>query len=183
LVWVDRAGRTTAVTDSVEMYQTQLRLSPDGNRLAVEIETPEGDDDIWILDLERGTRVRLTDEGRNNRPVWSPDGTRIAFSSDRSDGGSLYWRNSNGSGEATLLLSREREQYPESWSPDGRAISFLEAPAYGRTRDVWILPLEGEPFAFTKTASYERQAAFSPDGHWLAYVSDESGKDEVYLQA
>ena len=183
LVWVDRAGRTTAVTESVEMYQEQQRLSPDGKRLAVEIETPEGDGDIWILDLERGTRVRLTDEGRNTRPVWSPDGTRIAFFSDRSDNGNLYWRPSDGSGETTLLLSRERGQFPESWSPDGRAISFLEAPATGSTRDVWILPLEGEPFAFTDTASYERQAAFSPDGHWLAYTSDESGQDEVYLQA
>ena len=138
--------------------------------------------DIWIYDAERGTRMRLTVEGGNGFPVWAPDGKRITFASDRSGGSSnLYWKPADGSGEAQVLLTRETSQMPISWSPDGKTLAFFESNP-NNDLDIWTLSEEGDATPFVATSFEERSPMFSPDGRWIAYVSDESGQDEVYVQ-
>ena len=179
-VWVDREGRATALIEDQQEY-LRPRLSPDGTKVAVMISSA-GRNDIWIYDLERSPRFRLTVEGENRTPVWTPDGKRVTFSStSTANYAALYWRQADGSEEVELLLSRESRLYPISWSPDGQILAFYEiTPTNGR--DIWVLPLEGEPSDFLATSFNERSPEFSPDGKWLAYVSNESGRDEVYVQ-
>jgi len=165
------------------------RLSPDGRRVAFAI--PQDIDDlgsradIWIQDLERATRTRVTFEGLNRFfPVWAPDGTRIMFGSSRpgTRGYDVYWTQADGSGGEEPLVGDQYNQFPTSWSPDGRALAFYEDHPETR-RDVWVLSMGAERTRspILKTPFQERAPAFSPDGRWLAYVSDESGRDEVYV--
>ncbi len=181
LVWVDRQGQTTPFIAQRSNYRYP-RISPDGSRVAVAHGKP-GRRDIWIYDAVRGTRERLTVVGNNNLPVWSPSGTRIAFASNRSGGMNPHWRSADRSDEAERLSTSEHQQLPISWSSDGRTLAFYEVnPATGR--DIWILPLEGDrtPRPFLATSFSERAPTISPNGRWLAYVSNESGQDEVLVQ-
>ena len=134
--------------------------------------------DIWVFDLERGTRTRLTFEGDNDNPVWTPDGERITYSAAED----IHWKRADGSGDAELLLTGEYPLIPCSWSPDGNVLAFFETK--DSQRDIWVLPLEGDRgrIPFFVTPFNERSPSFSPDGRFVAYVSDESGRDEVYLQ-
>jgi serine/threonine protein kinase/dipeptidyl aminopeptidase/acylaminoacyl peptidase len=183
LIWVDRNGKAAGTVGSPALYENP-RLSPDGKHVAVQ--RPEGGGDIWIFDLERGNSTRFTfDPASDNDPVWSPDGTRIAFVSNR-DGGvfNLYQKNSSGTGEDELLLKTANNKLIDDWSPDGRYILYEEEDPKTKT-DLWILPTFGDrkPVRFLATLFNERGASFSPDGHWIAYQSDESGGKQVYVQS
>ena len=182
LAWVDRQGHVTPLSADPAVYLTP-RLSPEGDRVAVAI-----GQDVWVYYIEQGTRTRLTFDGETNGdPVWSPDGSRIVFRSrkDASDF-DTYRMRADGSGEVEpLLVVPEIAHNPHSVSPDGKLLAFYEwVPAAHRDRDIWLLPLEGEqaPEPFAVTPFNERSPSFSPDGRFLAYVSDESGQDEVYVQ-
>jgi serine/threonine-protein kinase len=184
LVWVDRQGRVEPVTDERQAFAS-LRLSPDGRQLAVDVETSTNSD-IWLYDLTRGTRNRLTFEKDNFRPVWTPDGRHLIFSSNREGLMNLFRKSVNGSGDAERLMpSVFGWQFPTGVSPDGRFVAFAqEEPETGW--DLWVVPLEGdgarEPQPFVRTRFFEAQAAFSPDGRWLAYISNESGRYEVHVR-
>ncbi len=183
LVLVERGGRDTPLAEITGQY-VYPRFSPDGQRVAVAIAAvPENsaDADVWVLEVERGARTRLT-FGGNNRffPTWTPDGLRVAFGSIEGD---LYWAPADGSGEREGLLVREGLQFVTSWAPDGGALAFYENNP-DTARDLWVLSLDGEPTPspFHVTPFEERAPTFSPDGRWLVYVSDESGQDEVYVR-
>ena len=126
LVWVDREGLATPLIEDRQGYR-RPRLSPDGQRVAVEVQLV-ANSDIWIYDIGRGTRMRLTVEGINQSPVWTPDGTRVTFSSDRDDPQNLYWKPADGSGQAELLLNMNslNSLIPTSWSPDGESLAFYD---------------------------------------------------------
>jgi len=135
--------------------------------------------DIWVYDVQRRTRRLLTFEGHNWSPVWSPDGARIAFSSNR-DGfvQNLYWMAADGSGQERLTRS-DRRQEPLSWSPDG-VLAFRE----DGSRDIWVLDVDGDrqPRQFTDSPFYEGWPMFSLDGKWIAFASNESGRYEVNVR-
>ena len=165
------------------------RLSPDGRRIALGIAGQ--DTQVWLYDLSRDTLTRLTLEGNfNNRPVWTPDGKRVAFVSTQGGPQNLYWQLADGNGAPERLTNDEHTQTPNSWSPDGQLLAFNEInPTAGP--DIWVLRL-GVPSAgsgqvrkaepFVRTPFNEGAPRFSPDGLWLAYVSDESGRNEIYVQ-
>jgi serine/threonine-protein kinase len=180
LVWVDRQGLAGVLPASPRRYKYP-RLSPDGGRLAVNIVGPESD--VWLYDLSGETLTRLTFEGDNERPVWTPDGKRVTFASRRAGPFNLFWRSADGSGSDERLTTGEHFQNPESWSSDGRVLAFQEVNPTTNS-DIWVLPLEGErqPRPFLRTPFNEADATFSPDGLWLAYASDESGQYKVYVQ-
>ena len=180
--WFDLSGNAAGSVDQPGDYR-QLRISPDGNRAAVSRFLTQKED-IWILDLVRGSSTRLTFEGtRQQNPVWSPDGSLVAFSSDRGRPAELYVKASDGSGSETLLFSSNETKRPEDWSPDGQFLLFtsFNASVHG---DLWALPLKGDrkPFPVLRTPFSETDARFSPDGKWIAYTSNETGKNEVYVR-
>jgi Tol biopolymer transport system component len=184
LFWRDRTGKQTSVLGDRAGYM-DLRLSPDHQKVAVSMLDPRvGPPDIWIYDVARGLRSRFTfDPAADRWPVWSPDGTRVAFSSNRTGLFKLYVRSYAGSGTEEPVLESDRDQILSDWSPDGRYLLY-ETRGDPKTRsDVWAVPLTGErkPFPVLQTTYREVEAMFSPDGHWVAYNSDESGRSEVYV--
>jgi Tol biopolymer transport system component len=184
LFWRDRTGKQTSVLGDRAGYM-DLRLSPDHQKVAVSMLDPRvGPPDIWIYDVARGLRSRFTfDPAADRWPVWSPDGTRVAFSSNRTGLFKLYVRSYAGSGTEEPVLESDRDQILDDWSPDGRYLLY-ETRGDPKTRtDVWAVPLIGDrkSFPVLQTAYREVEAMFSPDGHWVAYNSDESGRSEVYV--
>ena len=173
LVWVNRNGTEQVLPAPAQAYR-YARLSPDGRRIAVESESQ-----IWIYDLARDTLTRLTFEGTSNiNPVWTPDGKRITFDSTTN----LFWQMADGSGGLERLGTSQYAQVPRSWSPDGQLLAFHENNPTTK-KDIWVLRLsdhKAEPFL--RTPFNEGGPVFSPDGHWLAYISDESGRPEIYVQ-
>ena len=184
LVWVDRNGEENPFIDE-SRGSSYPRLSPDEGRVAYVNTEIDGHQDIYILDVARGTRTRLTVEGESNRwPIWTPDGNRMAFTSIGDDSlYALYWKPTDGSGPAEKLLEKsERWLFPHSWSPDGRVLSYYETETTtDGNKDLWVLPIDGEPQPFVVTPFREVSPIFSPDGQWIAYVSTESGEQEVYV--
>jgi len=182
LVWVDLNGNVTAIGGQGSSY-LQPRLSPDGGSIAATVGEELGVREIEILNLKRGSQTRLTFESTNAQPLWSPDGRRVVFSSSRDGGWNLYQRAADGNGTATLLLASDNELWAHDFSPDGKLLIYWEIDSE-TARDLWILPLEGDPTPkpFLVTPYNERAAVFSPDGRWIAYVSDESGRDEVHVR-
>ena len=181
-VWVDRQGKVKPMPMPAQIYGTP-KLSPDGKQLAIVVAAATTD--VYIYDIARGRETRLTLEGNNGGPVWTPDGKRVTFSSDREGEGkrNLFWKPVDGSGEAKLLYSSQHSLYPFSWSPDGKLLAFYEIhPTTGA--DIWVLSLEGarEPELIIGTEFYEWGPVFSPDGRWIAYISDKDGKFQVYVQ-
>jgi len=177
LVLVDRAGRS-APSGFAQPFVQHPRFSPLGRLLAIDVGF--GPADIWTFDLARGTRTRLTTDGENQRSTWSPDETRIAFGS----GSRIVWRAADGSGGTTVVAERESIPFVDSWSPDGSLLAFEETnPATGW--DIWVVPVEGDhkPSPFLATSFNETDGTFSPDGRFMAYTSDESGRFEVYVRA
>jgi Tol biopolymer transport system component len=156
-------------------------LSGDGKRLAVAIRDPgSGRRDIWVFDLERDTASRLTfDPADDLNAAWSPDGTRIAFTSDRRGHRDLYVKKADGTGPDDLLLESATPKSIENWSPDGRWIAYNE----NNGNDIWTLAFDKrKPEPFLRTPFREQRPRFSPDGRWVAYNSNETGHAEVYVQ-
>ena len=182
LAWVDRTGRSLGPVGPPGEYRT-LRLSPDGRKLAVEKYGPTGDSDIWILDIARNVLTPLThDEGLESKPTWSPDGREIVFSSHGTGSRNGVTRISVASGEEKVLLPIFGNfEWTEDWSPDGRTLTFDHVESSRIT--FWLLPLEGErkPVAFRQGPYHSGGAVFSRDGRWIAYVSTESGRPEVFI--
>ncbi len=173
LAWVDRNGTAQRLVAPLNPYEFP-KLSPDGRRAAVTLEGIVRT--LWIYDFGRETLTRLLDGGY---PVWTPDGKRMTYSSGRN----LFWKPVDGSGAEERLTTSEYQQYPVSWSPDARFLAFVEyRPTTGS--DIWVLPMEGDrkPQPWLQTPSNESNPMFSPDGRWLAYVSNESGRYEVYVR-
>jgi Tol biopolymer transport system component len=186
LSWFDRTGNVVAAFGDVGVYRS-LALSPDGKRVAFERVDLQnaGNRNIWLYEFARGVTTRFTfDLSWNSNPVWSPDGNRVIFLSNRSGVFDLYQKTSNLAGEDELVYKSNEFKNPSSWSPDGRFLLYYNPvpPAH-----IWILPLGGA-VADRKSVPAERsefnQAAgrFSPDGRWIAYSSDESGKDQIYVR-
>ena len=161
------------------------RFSPDGTRVAFAAQNA-GEADVWVLDIERGTRTRLTSEGLNRYfPVWSPDGSQVAFADGAGATNRVLLTSADGSGEPETLLDRDERQFPTSWIANGNVMTIYIDSADSTARDLYMLPLDGDltPELFLATPFQERGASFSPDGQWIAYVSDESGQDEVYVRS
>jgi dipeptidyl aminopeptidase/acylaminoacyl peptidase len=180
LTWFDRAGKTLGAM-SAPPDASGIRISPDGRRAGVN-HTVQGDMDIWSLDGTRASRL-TSDAARDRDPIWSSDGTRIVFSSNRKGHFDLYQKPSSGGGSEAPLLESAQDKVPHDWSADGRYIVYDSIdPQSGD--DLWILPLDGDrtPWPFLKTNFAERYAQFSPDGRWVAYASNESGRFEIYVR-
>ncbi len=184
LAWFDGKGKELGFLGDAAQY-FGLRLSPDGKKAAVDlVDSTTGNWDVWIYDLGRELRNRFTfDPAFDRYPIWSPDGSRIVFASSRKGPFSLYVKPSSGAAPEELLLQTETNLYPSDWSRDGRYLLYSpDDPKTGR--DLWALPLFGDrkPFPFLQSEFNEREfARFSPDGKWVAYVSDESGGEQVYV--
>jgi Tol biopolymer transport system component len=142
--------------------------------------------DIWVLDLLRGVTSRLTfDPAIDNLPIWSPDGQRILFPSNRKGSFDLYIKAASGAGqEEPLIKMGTPTGWATDWSRDGRFILY-QIPGAKTGQDLWIAPQFGDrkPFPYLQTQFNEQAGAFSPDGRWIAYVSDESCRNEIYVQA
>jgi serine/threonine protein kinase len=194
LIWFDQQGKELSVAGqhgSIYAY-FDLALSPDGTRLAasrIDLSMAGSQLGIWLLDFARNVSTRFTfDPAPDLSPVWSPDGSRIAFAAVRTGRTGIYQKASNGAGtEQVLIGATEDAKVPSDWSRDGRFL--LYAVQDPRTKaDLWALPLAsdgkpaGAPIPFVNTEFNEDQGRFSPDGHWVAYVSDESGRSEIYVQ-
>jgi serine/threonine-protein kinase len=134
--------------------------------------------DIWVYEVNRRRRIRLTFEGISSAPVWTPDSNRVTFRSGSNN--DIYWKQADGSGEIELLWESIALLNPAWWSPDGQTLAFYQTDT--GLRDIWMLRSEGDASPFLATSFDENSPMFSPDGHWVAYVSDESGRDEVYVQ-
>ena len=177
---MDPDGNELEIIGEVGRYQ-QIRLSPDEKKLAVTLfDSRTGTADLWLYDISRQAKSRVTfDDANDEAPVWSPDGDRIAFQSSRTGAGDIYVRQSGGGAAAELLYSSERIDSPEDWSPDGAYIAFDKGAG---NNDLWILPVDGDREAFPLIESEfdVGYARFSPDGHWIAYISNESGRYELY---
>ena len=186
LAVVDRAGNASTLALPPRGFGA-VRFSPDGRRIAIAVQGADGPQpDIWTLDLVGKTFRRVTFDDRSLGPVWSPDGRWIAFASKpkgRVYGWAIRWTPADGSDSAETLLSNERGGIPGDFTPDGEALLFQQRrPATGW--DVWMLPIKGErmPRPYLAGPSDEHSPVVSPDGKWLAYVSDESGREEVYVR-
>lgn len=180
LVWVDRRGTAQPLRVPVRDYAIP-RLSPDGGRLAITIF--ENKPDIWVYDVRRETLTRLTFEGYNWNPVWTPDGTRVTFTSYNNGSSHLFLKPADGSGAEEELGSAEVATLtPQSWSPDGQVLTLSGLQASTRSWDVWMLSREGKSSPLLQTRFTEGSGTLSPDGRWLAYVSNESGAYQVYVQ-
>jgi eukaryotic-like serine/threonine-protein kinase len=206
LLRIERDGRSAPLIDARAAYESPA-LAPNGRQVAVTVASEAGSD-VWIIDLDRHTRVRFTAGGGSAFPVWARDGSRIAFQAGARGPWNLFskpidertaaepllppaepaaanrsWPNAG----ANLLpgplptLSGAGPQFPSSWAPDGLTFAFHERKPNGE-RDIWTVSPGSEPLPFLLTPFDEHSPRFSPDGKWLAYVSDESGQDDVYVQ-
>jgi Tol biopolymer transport system component/DNA-binding winged helix-turn-helix (wHTH) protein len=185
-VWFDRSGKEIgnvgdSVSASTGLFNPSLSL--DGQRVAL-YQLVNGNADVWLLETRRGVFSRFTSDVADDvMPVWSPGGDRIVFSSNRRGIADLYQKSVTAGGSEELLLSTAQTKIATDWSPDGRFVLFnSEDPK--RSSDIWALPLDGngKPFPAVQTGFEEQNGQFSPDGNWIAYQSDESGRVEIYVQ-
>ena len=187
LTWVDRAGNEEPLPLDPALYRI-ARVSPDGRRIALDRGRPNARD-LWVFDLARDTLSPLfLDPGDDESPVWTPDGRQIVFTSGRDGEANLHLREADGTGPVERLSASEDLQWPQSWSPDGRTLVFSRrvrtGPAVAQTLDTMMIRLDADRTVSPLLASEftESNPAVSPDGRWIAYRSDESGRNEVYVQ-
>jgi len=185
LEWFDRSGQLLGEVGTPEPYG-EASISPDGATAVVNIrDAASSNRDLWLVDLERQLKTRFTfDPAQDWISVWSPTGDRIAFSSERSGSGDLYIKSVTGGGEAELLFDDNTQKYPASWSSDGRYLLYESWGTDGAS-NLFALDLDdgGEPIAIQPADFTQRIPVISPNGRWLAYISDESGHDEIYVTA
>jgi dipeptidyl aminopeptidase/acylaminoacyl peptidase len=183
LVWLDRQGTRVGTLGDRADYM-DVELSPDGTRAAVSVLDPARNTrDIWLYDVARGIRTRFTDDPANEvSPVWSPEGAAIVFDSNRKKNADLYQKVSSGVQAEQTILQNGQTERAWSWSRDGRYLLYTIGDGVP-TFDLWVLPLFGDqkPFPFLATPFAETRAKFSPDGRWVAYTSNESGRAEVFV--
>ena len=187
--WIDRTGKTSLLRSAVSDWSNPS-FSPDGQRLAIDIHDGTHTD-VWVYEWARDTLSRLTfDRADDARPVWSPSGRYIAFASSRGGVPNLYLQRSDGTGDVVRLTESPNPQYPSSWHPSGKYLAFFETVP-GNATDLMILPLEGDettgwkpgkPQTFLGGPLSESSAMFSPDGRWAAYISNESGRNDVFVR-
>jgi len=189
--WMTRDGKTSSLR-AMKADWANPRFSPDGQKLALEISDGK-QRDIWVYEWARDRLTQLTFDKSNERfPVWTPDGLRIAFASDRAKPGirNMYWMNADGSGDVIRLTDSPEDQIPSSWHRSGKLLAF-QTLRLATGWDLTILPMEddpahgwtpGEPSVFLGTAASENSPMFSPDGRWIAYTSNESGTQDVWVR-
>jgi eukaryotic-like serine/threonine-protein kinase len=180
LVWVNRKGAEQPLASPARAYSFP-RLSPEGRRVTVAI--TEQETQVWLYDLSRETLTRLTFEGNfNSVPVWTPDGKRMAFMSNKEGQQNLLWQLADGSGGLERLTTGESLAAPLSFTPDGQLLAFISVdPTTGY--DIWVLRIrDRKAQPFLRTLFNEQSPQFSPDGRWLAYTSNESSRNEIYVQ-
>jgi eukaryotic-like serine/threonine-protein kinase len=182
LVWIDRTTQQLSVITDTNLSLANISLH--GDRIAMQINA--GTSDIWVLDLARGTRTRLTFGPESNFvPVWSPDGKWIAYFSHRNSKPGMYRKLADGSGAEEELLTGNQPIVPWDWSRDGKYILYISGIA--GNQDIWALPLEGDrkPFQVVPTTpkTLRSEPRLSPDGRWLTYISNEAGSEQVYVAA
>jgi serine/threonine-protein kinase len=179
--FMDAAGKTEPVLLRPDSY-VYPRLSPDGEKLSI-VATEGGTQDVWVYDVRGGRSSRLTiGVGATFAPIWSPDGRYILFQGP----GGIFWTRSDGASQPQLLTESKVVQYPWSFTADGKRLAYMEAGF-----DLWTVPVEadgtglkaGVPEKFLATTRDERHPSFSPDGRWIAYASDETGRFQVYVRA
>lgn len=181
---VDRSGRSSGARTIAANRPWTPRFSPDGRRVAYgAFGSERNSSDLWVTDLDDGTTRRLTDDpGDSNDPQWSPDGRTLAYSAAAAGGKDVLLQPVAG-GETTVIASRDGTQFPSDWLRDGSALLVTEASG-GRGQDILVQPLDGSaPWLYAATSANETAARASPDGRWVAYTSDESGRPEVYLDS
>jgi Tol biopolymer transport system component len=184
LVWVDRAGKMLGVLLPPEdTGLSYVELGPDERQVAV-LRIVQGNLDVWLIEVARGIASRFTsDPAVDTAPLWSSDGSRLVFRSNRHGQFDLFEKPANGAAEEQPLLATPQAKAPLAWSPDGRFLLYaVQGP---RTQsDLWALPMFGDrkPFPFVQTSFEEVQGQFSPDGRWVAYASNETGHYEVYIR-
>jgi serine/threonine-protein kinase len=189
ILWMNQEGKFKPLRAAYGDYLNP-RFSPDGKRLAIQINT-NGELDIWVYDWARDTMTRLTfDPGLDGYPQWTPDGKRISYVSEQKNKPGLYWRPADGTGEAQLLLESNHQITHHFWAPDGKLLAFTQrAPDTGP--DLWLLPMEGDdrtgwkpgaPKVFLRSPHAEFTPVISPDGRWVAYASNETGESHIYVR-
>ena len=182
--WFDRTGKQLGALGDPAVYNS-MELSPDDKRVSVSIADETGKNvDIWVYDVARGLRTRFTfGTSQVFASIWSPDGSRIVFNSRQKGSFDLYQKASSGAGGEETLLESSVNKYPDSWSPDGKFLLY-ESLGSNRTSDLFILPLTGDrkPFPLLQTQfGGTADGQISPDSRWVAYASNESGRNEVYV--
>jgi Tol biopolymer transport system component len=185
LTWFDRAGKQLETFGEKGAF-IMVRLSPDKKKAAISRRDPAtAVYDLFVIDVARGATTRLTSGPSDVTDfVWSPDGNYIAWVSLRGQTYKLVRKLASGTGEEEVLLESNTPIGPTSWSPDGKYILYIDSAPKTR-RDIWVLPLEGDrkPYSFFQSSVDDTLGVFSPDGHWVAYQSAESGNPEIYVQS
>jgi Tol biopolymer transport system component len=181
LVWIDRTGARVGQVETQATY-VGIDVSPDGKRFVVHRHENSGGDN-WVFDIAQNRMQRLTFDATqdNQAPVWSPDGARIAFASRRNNKWGLYLKSADGTGAEELITESDVPKAPMSWSPDGKLLVYSQT---GNAADAWVVPLTGDkkPFPVLQSPANENFPQVSPDGKWLAYQSNETGRAEIYVK-
>jgi Tol biopolymer transport system component len=186
LGWFDRSGKLLGAVGPEGAYD-ELALSRDGKRVVVEMtdpKSPQEGTNLWILELSRGTFSRLTfGSGISVTGVWSPDGSELLFARQKKVGFDIYRMSSTGSSPEALLVASDRGAFPDDWSRDGRFLLYETTDPQTKS-DLWVAPMKdgGKPVAYIQAPFDQAHAQFSPDGRFVAYTSNESGRDEIYVQ-
>jgi serine/threonine protein kinase/Tol biopolymer transport system component len=175
LVWVDRRGDETVIDADRAVYIAP-RISPDGRRIAVNRLGELGVGEIWVMDADGGQAFPVADDGADYNPVWTPDGRTLTYTSN----GEMFEKRVDRDDARVLHLKRENYQLPRSWSPDGRFLAFVELSRDGSR--IWVMPRDGAPEPLLDSSFNSGAPRFAPRGDWIAYVSDESGREEVYVR-
>ncbi|MDH3253328.1 MAG: hypothetical protein OEM41_11085, partial [Ignavibacteria bacterium] len=186
LAWFDRQGRKLSnVGDKTSLYVGQL--SADGKKIVLDsFDRQSKNTDVWLYDLTRGATTRFTyDQATDVIPLWSPDDKTIVFSSDRKGHNDLYRKNANGTGTEEVVWESNLNKFATAWSADGKYLSVSVTGDPKTKWDIWILPMTGDrtPVKFLQTEFSEWVGSFSPDSRWIVYMSNESGRYEVYVRS